>query len=113
MDSPSYELIQTLGYVRSCGFLLVLLFVGVASMVAAARLKKVIGAWVFSVATFVFFLIELVSSIFEFAEIDYEIARWFYVLSSLGALVVTITMLIGVATLKPPPPGSQREEVRG
>jgi len=109
---PDYELYQAIGYVRSCAFLFVCVFVGVAAVVAGAKLKKSVGVWVFAVSTLLFALVTLMDTAMTAASLDYDIARWIYAFTSMITLVLNIAMLIGMALIKPLTPGGA-QEVRG
>ena len=107
-----YELYQTLGYIRSCGFMLACLFVGVAAVVAGAKLKKSVGVWIFAVSTIVFAVVTLLETALSATPIDFDIQSGIYVLTSMVSLVLNVAMLVGMALIKPVGPGGGGREVR-
>ncbi len=109
METVDYELLRFIGYARSCGFMLVVLFVAISAAVAGVRLKKVVGVWVFSVAMFLFFGVEAVSTLLDLAELDVDVMSWFYALTSIVTLLLSAAMLVGVALLEPPPASGSEE----
>ncbi len=108
MESMDYELMQALIYMRSCGFSFALFLMGVGSAVAAVRLKKVVGLWIFSVCAFLFLGIETLVTGLVIARLD--VPRIAHAFSSSVTLLSTVGMLVGVAMIKPPPRASEGEE---
>jgi hypothetical protein len=104
-----YELIEMLGYVRSCGFLLAISFVSAAAVFAGAKLKTSIGVWVFAGSMIIYLLVNVVEAGTGLAEIDPDIMQWFYLLTSGVTLALNLAMLIGMSLIKPVPAGDAAE----